>query len=130
MLAGMLALLAIFSLPAAPNRQAAAESYLPWAAGFYVCFLVPILSFLSAGGIMRDDLGAASVDYVFTRPVRRPVWIVFRYLAHVGCAQISHLFALLTLIGVGMYREVPQLWAAVPLLLAGQILALIAFSAF
>ncbi|MGH7944590.1 MAG: hypothetical protein ACREH8_19355 [Opitutaceae bacterium] len=59
-LAGMLAVLVVFSIPAAPTHEAAARGFLPWAGGFYVCFLLPILAFISAAGAIRDDFGASS----------------------------------------------------------------------
>lgn len=129
-LAGMLALLVLFSFPMAPNRAAAARGFLPWVGAFYVCFLVPLLAFISAAGALRDDLGAGTVDYVFTRPVRRSAFVAFRFLAHVGCAQLDFLLALAALVAVGIYRDAPGLWAAVPVLLLAQGVVIIAFSAF
>lgn len=129
-LAAMLGVLVLFSIPSAPNHAAAVHGFLPWAARFYVCFLVPILAFISAAGVMRDDLGAGSVDYLFTRPVRRPAFVAFRYLAHVACAQLDFLLALIVVTGIGLYHEVPGLWAALPWLLLGQVMVIIAFSAF
>jgi len=130
MLAAMLVLLVLFSFPATPNREAAARDFLPWAARFYVCFLVPILAFLSAAGAVRDDLQAGSVDYLFTRPVRRPLFVFLRYLAHVGCTQLDFLLALAVVVAIGVYHEVPGLWSAAPALLLAQVLVIAAFSAF
>lgn len=128
--AGLLAVLVLFALPAASNQAAAARTFLPWMADFYVSFLVPLLAFISAAGVVRDDLGAGSVDYIFTRPVRRPTFVAFRYLAHVGCAQLNFLFGLATLIGFAVYREVPGVWAAAGSLLLAQVAVIAAFSAF
>jgi ABC-2 type transport system permease protein len=129
-LAGMLAVLVIFSIPAAPTRAAAAQGFLPWAGGFYVCFLLPIFAFISAAGAIRDDLSDATVDYVFTRPVQRPLYVVFRYLAQMTCVQIDFLFALSVVVGIGVFHQVPGLWAALPLLLLAQIVAATTFTAF
>jgi ABC-2 type transport system permease protein len=129
-LGGMLVLLALFSYPMAPTREAGAHGYITWAAGFYLCFLVPLLAFIAAAGAIRDELKAGTTDYVFTRPVRRPLFIVFRYIAHLACAQLDFLIALGVVIGVGMFREVPGLWAALPRLLLAQVLVVTAFSAF
>jgi ABC-2 type transport system permease protein len=128
--AGMLVLLVLFSIPAASSRAEAAHEFLAWASRFYVCFLVPILAFISAGGVMRDDLRADTVDYIFTRPVARPAFILFRYLSHVACAQLDFLLALGVVTGIGIYWQVPGFWNAVPLLLLAQVLAIVAFSAF
>lgn len=128
-LAGMLAMLAVFSFAMAPDRGGA-DAFIPWVARFYVGFLVPLLAFVSAGGAIRDDLQPGVIDYLFTRPIRRPHFIGFRFLAHVGAAQINHTFALLVIAGLGVYRGVPGLAEALPLLLLGQVLMLVTFSAF
>jgi ABC-2 type transport system permease protein len=129
-LAGLLGLLVVFSIPAAPSHAAAARSFLPWAAGFYVCFLVPIFAFISGAGAIRDDASAATVDYVLTRPVRRPLYVLFRYVAQMACTQIDFLFALAALAAIGVFHQVPGLWSALPLLLLAQSVAVIAYSAF
>jgi ABC-type transport system involved in multi-copper enzyme maturation permease subunit len=130
MLGGMLVVLVVFSIPAAPNRSAAAMGFLLWAATFYVCFLVPILAFIAGAGAIRDDLSASTSDYVLTRPIRRPAFVVFRYLAQMACLQIDFSFALAVVVGVGVFHQVPGLWSALPLLLLAQVVALVTFSAF
>jgi ABC-2 type transport system permease protein len=139
-MAGMLALLVVFSFPAVSNRSGSgsgtslvgmdSNGFLPWAGAFYLCFLVPIMVFLSAGGVMRDDLSPSSIDYILNRPVRRPAFIVFRFISHVACAQLNYLLALAVVVGIGAYRNVPGLWNAVPMLLLAQVAVVIAFSAF
>lgn len=129
MLVAMLAGLVVFSIPAAQNRVEAATGLLPWAAGFYVCFLLPILAFIGGAGAMRDDLGAGTVDYVFTRPVSRRAYIAFRYLAQMACTQIDFLFALGVIAGLGLFWQVPGLWPALPLLLLAQVTGVVVFTA-
>lgn len=128
-LLGMLAVLVVLSIPAAPSEVVAQKRFLPWAAGFYGCFLVPILSFITAAGALRDDLGAASVDYVLTRPVRRPLYVIFRYAVHVGVTQISFLFALGVVVAIGLFWNVAGLGPAIPRLLAAQFCGILVFSA-
>lgn len=128
-LAGMLAVLVVFSIPAAPNQAAAELGFLPWAAGFYVCFLVPVLAFIGGAGAMRDDLGAATVDYVFTRPVPRGRYLVYRYLTQLGVAQIDFFLGLWVVTGIGLYWEVPELSEALPTLLGAQVTAVAVFTA-
>ena len=130
MMAVLLALLVLFSLPVTPTRASAVDGLLPWASRFYVCFLVSLLSFLSAASVMRDDLRADTVDYIFTRPLSRPLFILFRFVAHVGCAQLDFLLALGVVAGIGVYWDLPDLWSALPLLLLAQVVGIIAFSAF
>jgi len=98
--------------------------------GIYLKLLVPIVAFVFGAGAIRDDLKPGSVDYVFTRPVRRPVFIVFRYLAHMACTQADFVLALGVLIGAGRFRHIPDLLSAVPMLFLAQALLIAAFSAF
>jgi len=80
--------------------------------------------------LLRDDLKAGTVDYVFTRPVARPLFVVFRFLAHVACAQIDFVFPFALLTGFGIVFHVPGFADALPLLFLAQVLAITAFSAF
>jgi ABC-2 type transport system permease protein len=101
-----------------------------WVINDYLCFLVPILAFISGAGAMRDDLKPSSIDYVFTRPVRRTAFVGFRYLSHLACAQIDFLLALGVLAAVGKFKNVTELGSTVPILLLGQVLTIVAFTAF
>ena len=56
--------------------------------------------------------------------------MLFRYLAHVACAQIDFLFAFALLAGVGVFAGVSDFVAALPLLFLAQVLSIAAFSAF
>ncbi len=123
--AALLGLVCFGYLSGAKNPQL----YLKWVISFYVTFLVPTMAFLSAGGAIRDELKSTTTDYVFTRPVRRPLFLIGRYLAHLVCAQVDFLCVLAVVVGAGIYREVPGLLAAVPLLLLAQVLLVVAFSA-
>ena len=126
-MSGMLALLAIVAVPSI--KRGASLDYFDWCGSFFLGVVVPILAFLSGAGAMRDDLKAGAVDYLFTRPVRRPAFIVFRYLSHLACVQLTYLFALGVLIAVGVYREVPELGAGLPLLALAQAITTAAFVA-
>lgn len=128
LLAGLLAALALLTL--ATTRHGGTTAFFDWTIKFYLTFLVPVLAFISAGGAIRDDLKPATVDYVFTRPVQRPTFVVCKFLAHLAGAQATGLLALGALAGVGLFRGVPGLWTALPLLLLAQILAVTIFTAF
>src|SRR5688500_3449141 len=128
MIAGMGVLLVIFSIPAAPHQGEGAPDFLPWAGGFYVCFLLPIFAFISSAGAIRDDFSGGTVDYVLTRPMRRPAFMAFRYLAQMGCTQIDFLFALGVVVAIGAYHQVPDLGSALPVLILAQVTAILVFS--
>ncbi len=129
-IAGLLALLTLVALGSSSRSAVSAERYAAWAASFYACLLVPVLAFVSAAGALRDDFKADAVDYVFTRPVPRWQHVLFRYVAHMLCAQLEFLLALGVVAGVALYRDVPGLGAMVGTLLLGQVLAVAVFSAF
>ncbi len=126
---GTLAVLVLFAIGAGQSHDGA-RGYASWMARFYTCFLVPLLAFISGGGAMRDDLKADAVDYIFTRPVRRPAYVVFRYVAHLACAQLDFLLALTALTVVGLSLNATGVLAALPLILLAQVLVITAFTAF
>lgn len=126
---GMLVVLIVLSLPVTQARSAAQTGLIPWAAGFYVCFVVPLLSFISAAGTLRDDLSGATVDYLLTRPVRRPLFVVFRYLTQMAATQLSFLLGFATVAGLCLFWSVPDFTAALPLLFLGQVCAIVMASA-
>lgn len=123
--------LAVFGLlcVAASPRNARDDQYLLWIIEFYLTFFVPALSFLSAGGALRDEMKSSTVDYVLTRPIRRPAFLSFKYIAHMLCTQVDFLVSFAVVLVVGTVRGMPGLAAAVPLLLLGQVLLVAAFSA-
>ncbi len=106
------------------------ERFLEWASSFYVAFLVPALAFMGAGGVMRDEMKSGNVDYVLTRPVPRPAFVGFKFLAHLICTQIDFLVAFGLVMAFGITRHVPDLPATALKLLGGQMLMITGFSAF
>ena len=124
-----LAVLTLLSF-ASGHRGGGSGHYLGWVVGFYVTFLVPALAFIAAGGAMRDEMKSGTVDYVLTRPVRRPAFVVFKFISHTLCTQIDFLLALAVVLAIGAARGVPDLAAAAPMLLLGQALLIMAASAF
>lgn len=126
---GALAVLALLAIGAGQGQDDR-NGYTDWMARFYCCFIVPLLAFISGGGAMRDDLKADAVDYVFTRPVSRPAYVFFHYVAHVACAQLNFLLALAVVAVVGLSFNVPGVGEALPLILLAQVVVIVAFSAF
>jgi ABC-2 type transport system permease protein len=124
-------LLAVLALIAfATVREGNERLFFRWTSGFYLTFLVPILAFLSGAGAIRDEMKPATADYILTRPVRRPAFVVFKFLSHLACLQAGFLLAFGVLIAVGTYRHIPALFATLPWLLLGQAVAVTAFAAF
>ena len=127
MVAGALVLVAGFTvLTVRPGNP---RQFYQWTIEFYFSVLVPILAFISGGGAIRDDMKPGSADYLLTRPVRRPVFVAYRYLCHLGCEQAGFLLALAVVIGAGFYRDIPGLASALLRLLLAQVLLVTAFTA-
>ncbi len=103
--------------------------FLEWTASFYVTFLVPVLAFMAAAGVMREEMKSGNVDYVLTRPVPRAAFVAFKFLAHTICMQIDFLIAFVVVVIFGVNRHVPDLGAVAGKLLFGQVLMITAFSA-
>jgi ABC-2 type transport system permease protein len=127
----LLIVLAVLTLLAgAIVRDGRAKLYFSLASGFYLTVLVPFMAFLSGGGAIRDELKSGSVDYVLTRPVRRPVFVIFKFLSHLACTQVLFLLGLGVMLGVAGFRHIPGVWPMLPWLLLGQVIIVTAFSAF
>ncbi len=129
---GLLALLAllVYSMVYSAHPMGHARQFFGFVTLFYLAIILPITTFVSAAGAIRDDLKPGSVDYVFTRPLRRPAFVVFKYLAQMACLQIDFLLSFVVLTVVGVYRDVPGLGETLPMLLAAQFLLVLVFSAF
>lgn len=125
-----LAVLTLLSFASGQRDVSRSGQYVSWVVGFYVTFLVPALAFIAAGGAMRDEMKSGTVDYVLTRPVRRPAFVVFKFISHTLCAQVDFLLALVAVLTIGTLRGIPDLAAAAPKLLLGQMLLIAAASAF
>ena len=93
--------------------------------GFYFAFLVPVLAFISGAGAIRDEIKAA--DYLATRPLPRPAFVVFKFLAHCACVQLAFLFALAVLVALGEVRNVADLTSGILTLVFAQVLEIAAF---
>lgn len=125
----ILAVLAVASLETSGSETSSVRNF-GWFAYFYLRLLVPLIAFISAAATMRDDLKPDSVDYVLMRPVRRPVWVLGRFLARLVCSQFDFLLAFAVVMGVSVYRDIPDFVAEAPRLLLGQVLLIIAASGF
>jgi ABC-2 type transport system permease protein len=123
-------LLILAALCAGGPRHGRPDEFVGWAANFYVTFLVPALAFMAGAGAIRDEMKSSSIDYVLTRPVPRPAFVAFRFVAHTICAQLELLLALGVVLGFAASHEVPHLATFAAKLLFGQVLLVMAFSAF
>ena len=126
----LLVVLALASNHDSGHDAVQTHGFLKWVVDFYLAFLLPIIVFIMSAGALRDELRPDSVDYIFTRPVPRPAFILGKFLAQVACFQFEYLLAFIALLGVGLYQHMPDLFALAPRLLLAQFLLVTVFSAF
>ena len=125
-----LALLVAFGLLSAVATETGnTPGFVDWAISFYLEALLPVAAFLSGAGAMRDDVKSTTVDYVLTRPVPRPVFVVFRFVAQLVCAQAIGLLAFAALMATAMFRQLPDLTGLAGPFLLAQALGITAFLA-
>ncbi|MDB6152784.1 MAG: hypothetical protein JWL90_1237 [Chthoniobacteraceae bacterium] len=125
----LLSILALFT-GAIVRRENGATQFFSLAKVVYLTIMLPLTAFVFTAAAVRDDLKPSSVDYVFTRPIRRTAFVLFKYLSQMICLQIDFLLAFAILLCTGIYRHVPGLFEAAPILLFAQVLLVMAFSAF
>jgi ABC-2 type transport system permease protein len=127
-LAGVVVLLGLFCW--AIFQVGDAKFYTQWTATFFLAFLVPVFAFLSGAGAMRDEMKAEAVDYVLTRPISRPAVVIFKFLSHLVCIQVSYMLALGAVFAVGVLLKMPNIAAVTPWFIIAQITCVTAFAAF
>lgn len=126
----LLGLAAVLYLLTTQNAHAGSAGYFySWAVEFYLIFLLPAVTFLTAAGALRDDMQPVSVDYLLTRPLRRASLVLYRYASQFICLQAIALLPLATLCVAGSRQGVADLWAMLPYLLLAQVLVVGGFSA-
>jgi hypothetical protein len=100
-----------------------------WLIDFYFFIILPLSCVRSCGGLIRDELQNDTLGFLTTRPVKRATLVVLKYLAQAAWLEIVVLVEGLLLLGAGALREIPHLGALLPLFLAAQFLAVLAWSA-
>lgn len=105
------------------------ESFYRWLIDFYFFVLLPLQCVKSCGGLIRDELQADTLGFLVTRPLSRARLLVLKYLSQTAWLQILLLVETLLLFITGGLRQIPALGALIPLFLAVQFLAVLAWSA-
>src|SRR5262245_57925658 len=47
----------------------------------YTTLIIPVITFVSGASSVRQEMKSTTVDYIFTRPIARFMFIAFRFLA-------------------------------------------------
>ena len=128
----VLALLALLAVAGTGMVQSphGARTYLRWMIESYFTLLVPLLAFVTAGGVVRDEMKPATLDYVLIRPLPRAAFVAFKYVAHLLVAQVEFLLGGMVLIVIGIVRHAPGVADAIPSLLLTEVCLVGGFTAF
>jgi hypothetical protein len=105
------------------------EPFYHWLIDFYFFVLLPLQCVKSCGGLIRDELQADTLGFLVTRPLSRARLLVLKYLTQTAWLQLLLLVETLLLFIAGGLRQIPALGALLPLFLAAQFLAVLAWSA-
>jgi hypothetical protein len=105
------------------------EPFYHWLIDFYFFLILPLQCVKGCGGLIRDELQADTLGFLVTRPLSRARLLLLKYLTQTAWLQLILLAETLLLFIVGGMRQVPALGALLPLFLAAQFLAVLAWSA-
>jgi ABC-type transport system involved in multi-copper enzyme maturation permease subunit len=100
-----------------------------WLIDFYFFIMLPLSCVQVCGGLIRNELQAATLGFLTTRPLSRARLVIIKYLSQTAWLQILLLVETLLLFEAGNLRQIPALGALLPLFLAAQFLAVFAWSA-
>ena len=100
-----------------------------WLIDFYFFVLLPLNCVRTSGSIIRDELQADTLGFLITRPLSRATLLVVKYFSQTAWLELTAIAEALLLFAAGSLRQIPEIWALVPLFLAVQFLAVLAWSA-
>ena len=100
-----------------------------WLIDFYFFIILPLSCVRSCGGLIRDELQSDTLGFLITRPVKRGTLVVLKYLSQAIWLEAAALVEAALLLGAGALRHIPDLGSLIPLFLAAQFLAVLAWSA-
>jgi hypothetical protein len=100
-----------------------------WLINFYFFVILPLSCVASCGSLIREELQANTLPFLTTRPLTRAALVAVKFISQTAWLQILVLLQALLLFAAGALREVPGLMSLLPLFLATQFLATLAWSA-
>jgi len=110
-------------------RWGRTEPFYHWLIDFYFFVILPLNCVRACGGLIRDELQADTLGFLTTRPLSRARLLIAKYLAQTAWLQIMLGVETLLLFAVGGLRHIPSLGTLLPLFLAAQFPAVMAWSA-
>jgi hypothetical protein len=100
-----------------------------WLIDFYFFIILPLSCIRGCGGLIRDELQDDTLGFLMTRPIRRANLVVIKFLSQAAWLEMIALTEALLLFAAGGLRQIPALGSLLPLFLAAQFLAVLAWSA-
>jgi hypothetical protein len=110
-------------------RWSRSAAFCHWLIDFYFFVILPLNCVRACGGLIRDELQTDTLCFLTTRPLSRARLLAIKYLCQTGWLQIVMLIETLLLFAVGHLLHIPALGALIPVFLATQFLAVLAWSA-
>ncbi len=104
-------------------------AYWEWIHNFVLGTVVPILAFLGGAGALREALKPGAVDYLSTRPIPRPLHVLFNYLSQTACGLIAGAVLVLFMAALGAVGGREGLLEQLPRQLVFMSAAVAAFTA-
>lgn len=120
---------AIPVLAGATIQAGTTKPFIHWTVDFYFLLLLPLYCLAVCGAMIRDELQTDTLGFLITRPLARARLFLAKFLCHVIWLQALALLSSLLLFAVGLVRSVPGAGALVPIFLASQLLAVLAYGA-
>ena len=107
------------------GQRAAYELWL-----FDICLirLFPILSLITAGRLLRDEIREGTLEYLWTRPVGRAPLLIGIFASGTLLSFLRGLVIGLVMLAVAWWRQTPDLLADAPRLLLALACASVAYS--
>jgi len=100
-----------------------------WLIDFYFFMILPLNCVRVCGGLIRDELQADTLGFLTTRPLSRAKLLVLKYFSQTAWLQALVFLEALLLFAAGYLRQIPSLGVLLPLFLAAQFVAVLAWSA-
>jgi hypothetical protein len=105
------------------------EPFYHWLIDFYFFVLLPLNCVRASGALINEELQADTLRFLVTRPVSRARLLIVKYISQTVWLEIVLLIETLLIFVAGFLREIPALGTLLPLFLASQFLAVLAWSA-
>jgi hypothetical protein len=100
-----------------------------WLIDFYFFVILPVICIAGCGSLIREEVQANTLGFLTTRPLTRARLVLVKFISQTAWLQLLLLVQALLLFAAAALRQVPGLGSLLPLFLATQFLAVLAWSA-